>query len=139
LRWLARLRSYLERRHSPDEPLVPSGDFNVAPDARDVHDPALWAEEPLFHPDARAALESVRSWGFVDTFRLHHDGAGLYSWWDYRSLGFPKNRGLRIDHIFATRPLAARCTGVTIDREARKGKGPSDHAPVLATFSMDGA
>jgi len=72
----------------------------------------------------------------VDTFRRHHSEGGHYSWWDYRMLGFPKNNGLRIDHIFATEPLAARCSSAEIDRNERKGKQPSDHAPVLATFSQ---
>ncbi len=134
LKWMARLRTYLDKRHDPKQPLLLCGDFNVAPEERDVHDPAAWANEPLFHTDARQALEHLRAFGFTDTFRKHHQDAGVYSWWDYRMLGFPKNRGLRIDHIFATEPMAARCTATWIDREARKGKQPSDHAPVLASF-----
>jgi exodeoxyribonuclease-3 len=135
LEWLARMRRFLDENHDPAQPLVLCGDFNVAPESRDVHDPAEWESSTLFHPDARAALERIRAWGFVDAFRLHHQEPGIYSWWDYRMLGFPKNRGLRIDHVFVTAPLASRCTDVWIDREARKGKQPSDHAPVLATFS----
>jgi exodeoxyribonuclease-3 len=111
------------------------GDFNVAPEERDVYDPVGWANEPLFHVDAREALERVRRWGFVDLFRLHHHEPGVYSWWDYRMLGFAKGRGLRIDHLFASESLARRCDSCWIDREARKGKDPSDHAPVLATFT----
>ncbi len=74
-------------------------------------------------------------WGLVDAFRIHHPESGLYSWWDYRMLAFPKNAGLRIDHVLVTEPLAKRCTGATIDRDERKGKQPSDHAPVLVDFS----
>ena len=133
LRWLERLKAYLETHEKIDAPLVLCGDFNVAPEARDVYDPVGWENEPLYHVDARQALERVRSWGLVDTFRLHHQETA-YSWWDYRMLSFPKNRGLRIDHIFATAPLARRCSSAWIDREARKGKQPSDHAPVLALF-----
>jgi exodeoxyribonuclease-3 len=135
LAWMERLRRYLDRHHKPSEELVLCGDFNVAPEERDVHDPAAWANETLFHVDARNALEKIRAWGLVDTFRLHHQEAGVYSWWDYRMLAFPYNRGLRIDHLFASEPLARRSTAAWIDREARKGKQPSDHAPVLATFT----
>jgi exodeoxyribonuclease-3 len=135
LKWMARLRAYLDKRHSADEALVLCGDFNVAPEARDVHDPLAWERTVLFHPDARQALERVRGFGFTDVFRQHHTDGGAYSWWDYRMLGFPKNRGLRIDHIFATESMAARSNGSWIDREERKGKQPSDHAPVLATFA----
>ncbi len=134
LLWLARLRSYLEKRCDPQQPLALCGDFNVAPEARDVYAPLAWENEPLFHVDARAALERVRAWGFVDLFRQHHQEAGVYSWWDYRQLAFPHNHGLRIDHVFATEPLARRCESSWIDREARKGKLPSDHAPVFAQF-----
>lgn len=133
--WMARLRRYLDTHLKPSHPVVICGDFNVAPEARDVHSPAAWQGETLFHVDARAALERVRGFGLVDTFRIHHQEAGKYSWWDYRMLGFPRNEGLRIDHLFVTEPLAARCTGAFIDREERKGEGPSDHAPVGATFN----
>lgn len=132
LEWLTRLRRYLERSYSPSSAVALCGDFNVAPEPRDVHDPRAWEGEVLFHPEARAALANVVAWGFTDSFRLHSQDAGQYSWWDYRLLGFQKNRGLRIDHIFLTAPLVPRCTRVVIDREERKGKGPSDHAPVVA-------
>jgi exodeoxyribonuclease-3 len=135
LQWMNRLRAYLSKHCDPKAPLLLCGDFNVAPEARDVHDPMEWEPTTLYHPEARAALEQVRSWGFHDAFRLRHEDAGLYSWWDYRMLGFPKGRGLRIDHMFVTEPLVARCQDSWIDREARKGKQPSDHAPVLASFS----
>jgi exodeoxyribonuclease III len=135
--WMRRLRGLLERRCDPKEPLALCGDWNVAPEDRDVCDPAGWAESVLFHPDARAAFDEVRSWGLVDTFRLHHQEAGRYSWWDYRMLAFPKNQGLRIDHVLATHPLADRCTGAGIDRDERKGQQPSDHVPVWAEFAPD--
>jgi exodeoxyribonuclease-3 len=134
LSWMDRLVRDLEAHYDRAEPMALCGDFNVAPEEKDVHDPVAWAQETLFHVDARQALEKVRSWGFVDLFRLHHWEAGYYSWWDYQMLAFPKGRGLRIDHIFATEPLARRCDAAWIDREARKGQKPSDHAPVLATF-----
>jgi exodeoxyribonuclease-3 len=131
LAWLDRLRAHLERKHDRAAPLVLCGDFNVAPEPRDVHDPLEWEPSVLFHPEARHALERVRAWGFRDAFRMHHHDPGFYTWWDYRMLGFPKNRGLRIDHVFVTEPLTARCKDCWIDRDARKGKQPSDHAPVL--------
>lgn len=131
LRWLERLHRYLETKCDPEKPLALCGDFNVAPEARDVHDPAAWENETLFHVDSREALAKLCRWGLVDAFRLHHDEPGLYSWWDYRMLGFPKNLGLRIDLVLVTRPLVGRVQGSSIDREERKGKQPSDHAPVL--------
>jgi exodeoxyribonuclease-3 len=137
LAWLKRLRAWLERR-SHDEPLALCGDFNVAPEERDVKNPAFWSRTVLFHPQARTALAEVTAWGLADVFRRHHEEAGYYSWWDYRMLGFPKNDGLRIDHIFATPPLATRSVAASIDREERKGKLPSDHAPVLAGFDLTG-
>jgi exodeoxyribonuclease III len=137
LAWLGRLRRYLDRHCAPAQPVALCGDLNVAPEPRDVHAPALWQGTVLFHPRARAALRELYAWGLVDAVRLHHSEGGLYSWWDYRQLSFLHNHGLRIDHILVSAPLAARCTGAWIDREARKGKGASDHAPVIATFSLD--
>jgi exodeoxyribonuclease-3 len=134
LGWLARLRAYLKRTARPDEPLALCGDFNVAPEDRDVARPDEWRGTVLCHEEARAAFAAVVAWGLVDTIRLHHTGEGPFSWWDYRMLGFPKNNGLRIDHILATRPLAERCTEAYVVREERKGKLPSDHAPVVAVF-----
>lgn len=134
LEWFARLRNYLDARHKPDQPLVLCGDLNVAPEPIDTHDPALWEGQVLFSQKERAALKHVAAFGLVDTFRLHHPEGGRFSWWDYRALGFPKNHGLRIDHLWATQPLASRCAMAEIDREERKGKLPSDHAPVWAKF-----
>ena len=136
LRWLARLRALLQRHHRPEDRVVVCGDFNVAPEERDVHDPEFWRTQVLFHPTARAALADLCAFGLVDTFRLHHESGGLYSWWDYRQLAFPKNLGLRIDLILASRGLVASCTAAAIDRQARKGKGASDHTPVLAAFEI---
>jgi len=136
LRWMERIYRYLERTLEKGESAVLCGDFNVAPEDRDVARPEEWKDSVLCHPEARAALARIADLGLVDTFRRHHSEGGHYSWWDYRMLGFPKNNGLRIDHIFSTEPLAARCIDAEIDRNERKGKQPSDHAPVLATFSQ---
>jgi exodeoxyribonuclease III len=137
LAWLARLRNWLERTASPAEPLVLAGDFNVAPEDRDVARPGEWRDSVLCHDDARAAFRAVVDWGLIDAIRLHHHGDGPYTWWDYRMLGFPKNNGLRIDHILMTRPLGPRCREAHVARDERKGKQPSDHAPVVAVLAGD--
>lgn len=135
LEWYARLARYLSARASATDRLVLCGDFNVAPEARDVHDPALWTGRIMFSEAERAAWRAAgAALGLVDTFRIHHPEGGKFSWWDYQQLGFPKNLGLRIDHVLATRPLAETCADAGIDREARKGVRPSDHAPCWATF-----
>lgn len=131
LQWMERMRAYLERNCDPNAPLVLGGDFNVAPDERDVHDPAAWEDTVLFHPEVREAYERILDWGLEDSFRILHQEPGTYSWWDYRMLAFPKNRGLRIDLLLTTAPLRERVVESFVDREERKGKQPSDHAPVL--------
>ncbi len=136
LEWLRRLRTYVDAHSGADAMLAVCGDYNVAPEPRDVHSPSEWEDTVLFHPDARAALANVTAGGLVDTFRIHHDEEGAYSWWDYRQLGFQKNRGLRIDFVLASQALAKCCTGASIDRNERKGKGASDHAPVVAEFDL---
>lgn len=139
LEWMTRLLRYLERTADPAKPLILAGDFNVAPYDTDAAEPARWADSVLCHESVRRALDRIRDWGFVDVFHQHHPHGGIFSWWDYRMLAFPKNLGLRIDHVFATCSLAQRCTAVSVDREERK-KGtvdkPSDHAPVIAEFTL---
>lgn len=134
LRWYGRLRNCLQRE-SGEQNLVICGDYNVAPKDEDVYDPDLWRGAIMCSEGERKAFEELCDIGFVDTLRLHHPEPGLFSWWDYRMLAFPKNRGLRIDAILASKGLAARCTAAGIEREMRKGKEPSDHAPVWAEFS----
>lgn len=134
IRWLQHLRQFLDDRHPAGENLSVCGDFNIARDDRDVHDPDFWRTQVLYHSSMRTTLETFLKNRFIDTFRLHHEEAEEYSWWDYRRLAFPKNRGLRIDYVFASQPLADTCTAADIDREARKGKLPSDHTPVWADF-----
>ena len=107
----------------------------VAPDDSDVANPDAWRNTVLCHEEGRLALSSVKAWGLVDLVRMKHPDGGIYSWWDYRLLGFPKNDGLRIDHIFATEPVARRLAAAAIDRNERKGKQPSDHAPVLVELT----
>jgi exodeoxyribonuclease-3 len=132
LEWLARLRRDLAAAHTPEQPILVCGDFNVAPEPIDVHDPAKWAGSVLFTDEERAALRAVCSFGLRDVFRdLHPREAGLFSWWDYRMGAFRKNRGLRIDLALMTPALAARCRSVTIDKRPRELERPSDHAPVV--------
>lgn len=135
LGWFKRLRAYLDRTAKPDDRLVVCGDMNVTADDRDVWSPAAWKDQIHCSPAERAALAEVRDFGLIDLFRVHTPDGGVYSWWDYRGVSFFKDQGLRIDHILATAPLAARCTACTIDRTARKGQDASDHAPVTAVFS----
>ena len=134
LAWLSRLRAYLDRRPA-GEALVLCGDMNVTPDDRDVWSPVDWAGKIHCSPPERAALANVAAFPLVDLFRAHNPDGGVYSWWDYRGVSFFKNRGLRIDVIYGTKPIADRCTACTIDRTARKGENASDHAPVIATLA----
>ncbi len=131
LAWFKALATMLHAEMASHPQLAVLGDFNVAPDDRDVHDPAAWEGQVLVSPPERAALQVLFDAGLKDSFRLFEQPPATFSWWDYRQLAFPKNRGLRIDLILLTPVLAARCTGSRIDRNVRKGEKPSDHAPVL--------
>jgi len=136
LKWYARLRRCVLEQENANADLAVCGDFNVAPKDEDVHDPALWRGVIMCSDDERAAFENLCAAGLVDTLRLHRPETGLFTWWDYRMLSFPKNRGLRIDAVLASPALAVRCVDAGIDREMRKGKEPSDHAPIWARFSV---
>jgi exodeoxyribonuclease-3 len=138
LEWLARLRDYFANYFSPDKPLLWCGDFNVAPEEIDVHNPKRLINHVDFHPEARAALERIRGWGFVDVFRKHHPGElGQYTFWDYRVPGaLNRNLGWRVDHIWATPPLGERSLASWIDREARRAEKPSDHTFLVAEFDV---
>jgi exodeoxyribonuclease-3 len=136
VKWFARLENCLREKEHLEEPVAVCGDFNVAPKDEDVYDPELWRGAIMCSDEERAAFERLCGVGLTDTLRIHHNGPGLFSWWDYRMLAFPKNRGLRIDAILASELLGARCTAAGIEREMRKGKEPSDHAPVWAEFNL---
>jgi len=129
LRWLGRLGEHLDRIERT-RPLLLCGDFNVAPEERDLYNPAAFGQDVIFHQDVREAYARLVGRDLVDTFRLFQQEPGHFSWWDYRMLAFPKNRGLRIDLILASADLVPRITAAGIDRAARKGKLPSDHAPI---------
>jgi exodeoxyribonuclease-3 len=138
LEWYQRLGHCIRREFDAADgnlDLVVCGDFNVAPEDIDVHDPSLWRGAIMCSDDERKALADLCGVGLVDTLRLHHREPGMFTWWDYRMLAFPKNRGLRIDAVLASQSLAKRCTAAGIDRDLRKGKEPSDHAPIWAEFS----
>lgn len=134
LQWMKRLRELLDQKYQDSVDVLLCGDFNVAPDERDVHDPRLWQNRILFSEGERKALQHIKDWGFTDTFRLHTQEGGHYSWWDYRAGGFRRNLGLRIDHIWVSKPLAQRNRKTWIDKEPRGWERPSDHAPVVAEF-----
>ena len=135
LRWFGRLRAHLDAVADPATEVVVCGDFNVAPDDRDVWDPAKCNGGTHVSPPEREAFTEVCGFGLVDVLRQRYDQDGLYSWWDYQAGAFHKHWGMRIDLLLATDPLAGRLSWVLVDRNARKGQKPSDHAPLIAEFS----
>ena len=136
LRWLAALRAWLAAELAQYPQLVVLGDFNIAPEDRDVHDPQAWSGSVLVSEPERAALVELLHIGLADVFRRFEQPEQSFSWWDYRAGSFRRNNGLRIDLILASTPLAPRCTGSHIDRLARSGERASDHAPVIASFDI---
>lgn len=135
LGWLEKLDTFLAQQLRKYPKLIVLGDFNIAPEERDVYDPKAWENSVLFSPPERDAFQRLLTAGLVDTFRLFEQPEKSYSWWDYRMNAFRRNMGLRIDHILASTALSPHCTGVHIDKDARKQERPSDHAPVVAEFS----
>jgi exodeoxyribonuclease III len=132
LRWLAALAGWLSEEMERYPRLALLGDFNIAPDDRDVHDPAAWQGQILCSDPERAAFHKFLDLGLADAFRLFEQPEKSFSWWDYRMMGFRRNLGLRIDHILLSPALAERCRACSIDKAPRKLERPSDHAPVLA-------
>ncbi len=135
LDWLRRLRAFLDAHYSAQQPLVVVGDFNVALEDRDVHDPDWWREKILCSTPERQAMRSVMAFGLDDALRRFHAGTGIYTWWHYRAGAAFVDEGLRIDYVLTTPPATARCTGVVVHKELRLAKAPSDHVPVTATFA----
>jgi exodeoxyribonuclease-3 len=134
LRWLAGLHALLAQELKQHENVALLGDYNIAPEDRDVHDPVAWQGQVLVSEPERAAFVRMQEMGFTDAFRMFEQPEKLYSWWDYRQMGFRLNRGLRIDHILLSPALAKRCTACEIDKVPRKWEQPSDHTPVIATL-----
>ncbi|MBP7666050.1 MAG: exodeoxyribonuclease III [Burkholderiaceae bacterium] len=133
--WLQALHDWLRAELASHPQLVLMGDFNIAPDDRDVFDPVAWAGQIHCTPEERAHFQALCGLGLVDAFRLFDQPPRTWSWWDYRNLAFRKNQGLRIDHILVSQALQPRVTACTVDKLPRKNERPSDHAPVLATLA----
>jgi exodeoxyribonuclease-3 len=135
LAWLDRLVVDLDKNTTPAEDIAVLGDFNVAPDDRDVWDPKVLEGATHGSQAERDKLAAFEAWGITDVFRKFYDEAGLYSWWDYRGGNFHKRMGMRIDLIYLSESLVARTDHVLIDRNARKGESPSDHTPVFVDLA----
>lgn len=136
LDWLSKLATYIEDQLKQHKKMVVVGDFNIAPDDRDVHDPEAWHEKILCSTPEREALQKLIDMGLSDTFRLFDQEENLFSWWDYRAAGFRRNRGLRIDLVLSSSAMTKKCSASYIDKEPRKLERPSDHAPVVAEFTL---
>ena len=132
LRWYAALTLWLREELARHPHLAVLGDFNIAPEDRDVHDPKAWEGQIHVSPPERAAFAELLAIGLQDAFRLFEQPERTFSWWDYRMLAFRRNAGLRIDEILLSAELAAQCTACVIDKEPRRNERPSDHAPVIA-------
>lgn len=135
MKWLGALREWLRAELAAHPQLVLMGDFNIAPEDRDVHDPVAWAGQIHCTPEERAHFQGLCGLGLVDAFRLFEQPPKSWSWWDYRNLAFRKNQGLRIDHILVSEALKPRVSACTIDKAPRKNERPSDHAPVVVTLA----
>jgi exodeoxyribonuclease-3 len=135
LEWLAALRVLLAEELARHRDVLLVGDFNIAPDDRDVHNPAAWDGKIMCSPPERAALQQLYDLGLRDTFRLFDQPEKVFSWWDYRAGAFRRNQGLRIDLVLASRALSQTCVGCRIDKEPRGWERPSDHVPVVAEFA----
>lgn len=135
LRWLAALTEYVDSELRQYQQLILLGDFNIAPEDRDVHDPRAWEGSVHVSEPERAALRRLQSLGLSDVFRQFEQAGNSFSWWDYRAAGFRRNAGLRIDLILASKGMSDICGHCVIDKEPRKQERPSDHAPVWAQFA----
>ncbi len=136
LDWLDKLTAFVKAELRRYPQLVVLGDFNIAPDERDVHDPVAWEGKVLFSEPEHAALQRLLATGLHDSFRLFEQEEKQFSWWDYRMAAFRRNMGLRIDHVLISEPLRAQCTRCYIDKAPRKWERPSDHTPVVAELSL---
>jgi len=136
LAWLGALKTWLKDEIARHPKLVLLGDYNIAPDDRDVHDPQAWEGQVLCSPPEREAFRDLIGLGLQDAFRLFEQPEKIFSWWDYRMNAFRRNMGLRIDHILVSAELAMNCTACAIDKSVRKLERPSDHAPVLAEIAL---
>jgi len=136
LEWLRHVTNYVESQLAEHENVVVLGDFNIAPEDRDIHDPDAWHEKILCSTPEREALQKMMDLGLTDTFRMFDQAERSFSWWDYRAAGFRRDLGMRIDLVLASDAMAQRCTAASIDKEPRRQERPSDHTPAIAEFSM---
>jgi exodeoxyribonuclease-3 len=135
LKWIEALTGWLRGELARHPRLALLGDFNIAPEERDVHDPKAWEGQVLFSEPERAAFRELIGLGFADAFRLFEQPEKTYTWWDYRMMAFRRNMGLRIDHILLSAALAQACRACGVDKESRRAERPSDHAPVIAELA----
>ena len=136
LEWLDHLTGYIEKSLKENENLIVLGDFNIAPEDREVYDPEAWKDKVLCSKEERGALEKLVALGLVDSFRLFKQQDASYSWWDYRAAAYRRKMGLRIDLILLSAPVAERCISSTIDESPRGWEKPSDHTPVIIEIDM---
>jgi exodeoxyribonuclease-3 len=134
LDWLSKLQTWLTEELQQNQRLALLGDFNIAPEDQDVHDPKAWEGQNLVSPPERNAFQELINLGFSDSFRLFEQAPKTFSWWDYRMMGFRRNAGMRIDHILLSENLKEKCSASVVDKEPRTWEQPSDHAPVIATI-----
>ena len=136
LAWMKRLIDHLDADTSPTQGVIVTGDYNIAPEDQDVYNPADFVGATHVSEAERQVLRDLEAWGMSDVFRHHHRDDKLYSWWDYRAGGFNQNKGMRIDLILATQSVLEKTRWTIVDRQARKGEKPSDHAPVLVDIDV---
>ena len=134
LDWLSKLQAWLVEELEQNQRLALLGDFNIAPEDQDVHDPKAWEGQNLVSPPERNAFQELVNLGLSDSFRMFEQAPKTFSWWDYRMMGFRRNAGMRIDHILLSEDLKAKCSASVVDKEPRTWEQPSDHAPVIATI-----
>ncbi|MCJ8143184.1 exodeoxyribonuclease III [Ancylobacter sp. A5.8] len=136
LNWMARLKAHVAQRLTYEEPLIVAGDYNVIPAPEDVHDPRAWEGDALYLPRTRLAFRELVNLGLTDAVRASSDAAGLYTFWDYQAGAWPRNNGIRIDHLLLSPQAADRLKGVGIDKHVRGWEKPSDHVPVWADIDL---
>jgi exodeoxyribonuclease III len=134
LDWLNKLQTWLAQELEQNDRFALLGDYNIAPEDQDVHDPKAWEGQNLVSPPERNAFQELINLGLHDSFRMFEQAPKTYSWWDYRMMGFRRNAGMRIDHILLSDALKEKCSASTVDKEPRTWEQPSDHAPVIATI-----
>jgi exodeoxyribonuclease-3 len=137
LDWLSKLQTWLTEELEQNQRLALLGDYNIAPEDQDVHDPKAWEGQNLVSPPERSAFQELINLGLSDSFRMFEQAPKTYSWWDYRMMGFRRNAGMRIDHILLSEALKEKCSASIVDKEPRTWEQPSDHAPVIAVIQKN--